>query len=103
MDVEGFVSFLTDDACFRFANSPVVYNKKNIRNVISDFFTSIKSLHHYIIDVWVDANVLICEGKVTYTRHDDKKLTLPFVNIMRMQDELIADYRIFIDLSALYA
>ncbi len=103
MDSDSFVLFLTEEASFRFANGPAVFDRENIRNAVQGFFSSIKGLRHNVSEVWEHGNIVICEGEATYTRHDGQKLTLPFVNILRMEDELIADYRIYIDISPLYA
>lgn len=100
-DADGFVSFLTEDACFRFGNAPAICNKKDIRNAVSLFLSGIKDLRHRILGIWEQDNIVICEGEVAYTRHDGSELTFPFVDIFRMNGELIADYRIFMDISPL--
>jgi len=103
MDAAKFSAFLTPNASFRFANAPAVIGRENIRDAVSSFFTQIKGLRHRILEVWECDNVVICEGEVTYTRHNGSVLTLPFVDILRMEAELIADYRIYMDISVLFA
>lgn len=100
-DADGFVSFLTEDACFRFANAPAICNRADIQKAVAQFLSSVKSLRHSVIDVWQQDNTVICEGEVTYTRHNGSELIIPFVDIFRMKGELIADYRIFMDVSSL--
>ena len=41
------------------------------------------------------------QGQVTYTRHDGSQLSVPFANIFKLRDNLIEEYRIFGDFSAL--
>ena len=41
-------------------------------------------------------------GRVTYTRHDDSTLQVPFSVILKMQGDLIDEYLIFVDTSELY-
>ncbi len=101
-DAAGFGAFFTEDAVFRFGNARAVSGKANIENVVSGFFSNIKGLKHRILDVWLENDVIICAGEVTYTRNDDNKLTLPFVDILRMRDRLILDYRIYMDISPLF-
>lgn len=98
-DADGFVSFFTKDACFRFANAPVISNKENIRDAVTLFFSNIKSLRHRILAVWEQENVVICEGEVTYTLHTGREVEIPFVDIFRMDRDLIKDYRIYMDIS----
>jgi len=102
MDADAFVLFLTENASFRFANAPAVFGRENIRKAVSDFFSSVKSLQHRILGVWEDAGTVICEGEVTYERHDGGKSTFSFVDILRMKGQLIVDYRVYIDISGLY-
>lgn len=101
-DVDRFVSFLTEDASFKFANAPAVSSRKNIHKAVSQFYSAINGLRHEIKDVWEHDNVVICEGQVTYTRHDASKVSFPFANIFRMKNALIADYRVYVDNSALF-
>ena len=103
MDADAFVSFLTEDAGFKFANAPTVKGREEIRKAVSQFFSAIKGLKHEIRDVWELDNAAICEGEVTYTRHDGSKLSFPFADILRMKNELISDYRIYMDISSLFA
>ncbi|MDD5596276.1 MAG: nuclear transport factor 2 family protein [Candidatus Omnitrophica bacterium] len=100
-DVDAFVTFFCADAKFRFANAPVVCNRENIRNTVSLFFSSIKGLQHRMLAVWQENDVVICEGEVIYTTNNDRKVTLPFVDIIRLKNELIADYRVYIDVTPL--
>jgi ketosteroid isomerase-like protein len=102
-DAQGFAAFFTDNAIFRFANAPAVAGKENIRQAVEAFFSAVKGLRHNITGAWELKDVVICEGEVTYTRLDDKQLTVPFVDIFRIEKGLIADYRIYIDISALFA
>lgn len=76
-DADGFVSFFTPDACFRFANTPVICNKENIRDAVAQFFSNIKSLRHRILTVWEQDAVVICEGEVKYTLHNGGELEVP--------------------------
>ena len=44
------------------------------------------------------------EANVTYTRDDDREVTVPVVTIYRTNaNDLIADYRVYIDLAPVFA
>ncbi len=101
-DAESFAEFLTDDARFRFGNSPEVIGKAETRRTVSDFFTAVHALSHRILQVWREPGVVICEGEVTYTRKDGSRLTVPFVNVLKTRASLVSDYRIYVDASALW-
>lgn len=96
-DAAGFASFLTEDASFRFGSAQAVSGRANIDKAVTDFFLTMQSLRHNILNVWDEADTLICEGEATYVMPDGRQITLPFVNIFKMKDGLIADYRIYID------
>jgi hypothetical protein len=103
MDSYKFVSFLTDDARFFFGNAPAVTGRENIKEAVSQFFKSVKSLSHKNLNLWINSDSVIYQGEVTYTRHDGSRLTLPFVNVFGMDGDKIKDYRIYIDINPLYA
>ncbi len=102
-DMTRFLACIAPDATFRFGSSPVVTGHEAIRDAVDGFFASIAGLRHRIDKVRADGSTLVCEGEVTYDRHDDRQITLPFANVFAVQDGLITDYRIHIDIASLYA
>ena len=103
MDTGKFITFIADDAQFKFGNAPPVVGKETIRQAVDGFFKSIKRIRHRLLNTWAYLDTVICQGEVTYTRHDDSQLTVPFVNIFGMKNNLIKDYLIYNDITALYA
>ncbi len=107
-DANGFVGYLSEDAVLRFGSAPPVHGADAIRDAIGSFFESIKTLSHEI-DYTTEADGrVVCEGRVTYTRHDDSRITLPFVDVLVRASStgaglIIADYRIYMDVAPLYA
>lgn len=102
-DTETLLSFLSDEAVFRFGNMPPVLGKDNIRPFLQGFFQSIKGIKHDQIEVWEQDDVKLMNGRVTYTRHDDSQLSVFFANTFKMQGTRIKEYLIFVDTSQLYA
>jgi hypothetical protein len=103
MDTDKFASFLTDDARFRFGNAPDAVGKSAVKEAVAGFFTTIKRISHRHLNIWTVPDTVIYQGEVTYTRHDDSTLTLPFVNVFGMSGDLIKDYLIYVDINPLYA
>ena len=103
MDTEGFLSFIAADATFRYGSLPAVHGHDAIREALNGFFSSIAALGHKLHRFIADGNAVVCEGEVTYTRHDGSKITLPFANIFEVDKGLISLYRIYIDIGPLYA
>lgn len=102
-DTTAFVGFLTDDAVFRFGSAPAVRGRDAIRAAVDGFFSTIEALEHEITSTLVRGTTQVCEGEVTYTRADGSQVTLPFADIFEYDGNLIAEYKIYMDINPLYA
>jgi limonene-1,2-epoxide hydrolase len=103
MDLESFLSFISKDGTFRFGSAPAVVGHDAIQDVVGGFFESIAGLRHVLKRTIVSGSTIICEGEVTYTRLDDSSITLPFTNIFEVSSGVISEYKIYIDITPLYA
>ena len=103
MDTESFLGFIAEDCTFRFGSSPPVTGRDGIRASVDDFFSMFAGLRHDLHRVVADDNGIACEGEVTYTHHDGRQVTVPFCNIFEADAGLISVYRIYIDLSPVFA
>ena len=103
MDAHAFASHLSEDCRLRFGNAQPVAGRSAIEAAISGFFATIKGLSHHILHQWDVGDNTIIESDVTYARLDERHVTVPVVTIYRRGDELIDDYRIFIDLAPVLA
>ncbi|HTY50268.1 MAG TPA: nuclear transport factor 2 family protein [Steroidobacteraceae bacterium] len=101
-DATGFVEYLTPDAQFRFGNAPAVAGRDAIRGAVAAFFDTIAGSHHELLGTWAGDSSAVCEGRVTYTRHDGTAVGVPFVNVFELRGARISQYRIYIDLSPLF-
>ena len=101
-NTDRFLRFLTDDAVFRFGSAAPVSGTESIRAAVDGFFSTIAGSKHVLDNILVEGGTLICEGEVTYTRHDESKITLPFANIFEMEGDLISHYKIYADAGPLY-
>ena len=101
-DTERFLGFLTDEASFRFGSAPPAQGKEAIRAAVDGFFSTIAGCHHVLSRIVAEEDVIICEGEVTYTRHDASEVTLPFANIFELDGELMSAYKIYADAGPLY-
>ena len=103
MDSEKFVSFVDPEGVFIFGSWPPVVGREGIKGDVDQFFGTIKGLKHTLIKTWQVGDDVIVHGSVTYTRMDDKEVTLQFMNLFEMNGQLIKRYQIFIDVGPLYA
>lgn len=102
MDTEAFLGFLAEDVLFQFGNAIPRRGRVDTGAAVREFFDSIMSLRHDLIEIWDQVDTLICHGYVTYARHDASTLRVPFANILRIHSGLIAEYRIYVDVSELH-
>jgi ketosteroid isomerase-like protein len=102
MDTTGFVNLFTEDGIFRWANMQPVAGKQNITDFLTGFFQSIKAISHTGIEYWEVTGVRFATGYVSYTRHDNSLLRVPFSVILKFKGELINEFLIFVDTSELY-
>ncbi|MCP4705317.1 MAG: nuclear transport factor 2 family protein [candidate division Zixibacteria bacterium] len=102
LDTKKFVSFLTDDAIFRLGNAEAATGKGTVETMVSGFFDSINGMRHEIYEVWEHPNTVICQGNVTYIRKDSTELSVPFANILRLENDLIKEYLVYVDISELF-
>lgn len=98
-----FSEFITEDGTFRFGNAESVKGRKNIEDYVAYFFTMIKGSSHKIVNLWDDGKNIVWQGEVEYTRLDEKKVTVNFVNVFYMKEDMITDYLIYIDNTPLFA
>ncbi len=102
-DASRFASYLTADAIFRYGNAPIVNGADATRQAVAQFFDAVHALHHELLALWTQDDMVFCKGEVTYTRHDGSKVgPLPFLNLFRMQGDKIAEYLIYVDASPLF-
>lgn len=102
-DARAFSEYLTGTAEFRFGSAPIVKGREQIRQAVEGFFGTIAAVRHEVELFVGDADRVLCEGQVTYTRHDGSSITLPFADSFVISANGIDSYRIYIDIAPLYA
>ncbi|UCF19825.1 MAG: nuclear transport factor 2 family protein [Gemmatimonadota bacterium] len=100
-DPDGFVSFLTDEAIFRYGSQEPVRGKPAVREYVAGFFGMVEALQHSVLRTWNGKDSLVCQGEVTYTKHGGEKVTVPFTNIFDLEGDKVRDYLIYVDPSPL--
>ena len=101
-DTAAFVGFLSDDAVFRFGSAPPVQGRDAVAAAVDGFFGTIAGLSHAIAKVVTDGSTQFVEGEVTYTRLDGTEISLPFTDVFEVDGELIAHYKIYMDITPVY-
>jgi ketosteroid isomerase-like protein len=102
-DVSKLAVFMTDDIQLRLGNAETIQGKSAFVGAVNAFLGSVAGVRHEILNVFTDADAVIVEFNVTYTRLDANVVTLPCCNVFRLRDGLIAEYRSYIDAAPVYA
>jgi ketosteroid isomerase-like protein len=103
MDEQKLAPFLTENCTFVFGSAKPVVGRAASADASKAFMAMIAGIKHDLADVWgIDDNI-ISRMTVTYTRKDGKKMSFPAVTIWRVEGKQIADYRIYVDNTPLFA
>jgi limonene-1,2-epoxide hydrolase len=103
-DVDTIAALMTDDVQFRFGNAPTVHGRAAVAEGAETFARSVAGVRHEIRHIWeIDGHNVVCVMDVHYERLDGRRLTLPCCNVFRLSGELIADYRIYMDVNPVLA
>jgi ketosteroid isomerase-like protein len=97
MDADQFVSYLTDDAVFRWGAMPPANGRDTIHETVKGVFGMFKALRHTIHGTWVHPDAVFVQGEADYTRLDGSVVSLPFLNCFKMRDAKIQEYLIYLD------
>ena len=97
------LDLLTEDVRFQFCSAEPVVGHEAVAANGAAMATTVTALSHDLHTVWAVDDAVICEMAVTYTRHDGSRLTLPCLNVFRLRQGRIADYRIYMDVNPVFA
>ncbi|MFG1608020.1 nuclear transport factor 2 family protein [Actinoplanes sp. NPDC049265] len=103
LDPDNFVRHLTEDVVFQFGNNDPVVGREAVAEGVRAFYTTIAGMRHDVRNVYVDGDVAIAQVDILYTRHDGKAVTVPNADILTFDGDKVRDWRIYIDLTPVYA
>src|SRR5262245_57073543 len=108
LNATAFAERFTEEGTFRFGNAPAVAGRRQIEESVAGFFSTIGGLKHEIVGVWSGAweggAVTSVETTVTYRRRDATVTdAIPVTSTLRMRGDLLADFRVFADISPVFA
>ncbi|MES0881237.1 nuclear transport factor 2 family protein [Roseibium sp. SCP14] len=101
LDAKAVGRHVTQDVTFRLGNFDQITGRQAFIDGNATFFETINGMQHEISGIWQQDRTLICEGQVRYTRRDETELTVSFAGIFTLDQNLISDYRVYVDISEL--
>ena len=102
-DAPALATLMTDDVRLRLGNTETVEGKPAFVEALQSFLGSVAHFRHEVLNVWSDGDAVIAELVVHYTRLDGRELALPCCNVFRLRDGSVADYRVYMDITPVYA
>jgi hypothetical protein len=103
-DATTFSKFFSAQGRMVFANGEPMIGPAQIEAGVKGFFTTIKALRHTQVNEWTVGQDTIVELSVEYDRLDGATVAIPVVSIWHVDaDGRIDDYRVFFDLTPVYA
>jgi ketosteroid isomerase-like protein len=103
MDARAFAAHLTDDALFRFGSQPPARGRAAAQAAVEAFFGMIAGLRHELHAEWRAPDSVVVEGQVTYRRRDRSEIVLPFADVLDLEGDKVARYKIYMDAAPLFA
>ncbi len=103
LDMERFLSFFTPDCTMGFGSYPLVHGLEGVRGMIAPVFAGVAGMRHRRVGLWVEEDATLARGEVTYTRHDQSTVTLPFMTYFHFAQGRIQWTHVYIDIAPLYA
>jgi ketosteroid isomerase-like protein len=104
-DSEATLRFMTEDVAFRFGSAEPSIGTAAMAANSAAMAGVVAEMSHALLAMWTTGEpdpAVICEMNVTYRRHDGSEITLPCVNVFRLRDGRIADYRIYMDVNPVF-
>jgi ketosteroid isomerase-like protein len=102
-DVARIAERFTPDVKLRVGNAEAITGRDSVRASFEHTVASFRSVHHEVLGIWSGADgehpVVSVEALVTYELKDSRRVSVPCTSTLRLEDDLVADYRIFIDVS----
>jgi ketosteroid isomerase-like protein len=101
-DLAAATSHLCDDVTVVFGNFEPLVGAGAFTQLFGQFSGSLQAVRHEIHHIWPAANdldVLVATMTAHYARTDGKRVNLPCCNVFRMSGSLIAEYRVYMDIS----
>ena len=104
MDVPGLLGHLAPDVVFQFGSNAEVVGWERVGEIVRGVFAGLRSIEHEFLDQLEFDDVTVLQLVTTYGLPDGRSKSLPAAVIVRQRpDGLIADYRIYQDVSPLWA
>jgi ketosteroid isomerase-like protein len=103
-DTDYLAHRFAEDVTFRFGNGDAVEGRSAVVATCEAFLASIAGIRHEIEHLWqVGTDRVVAVMTVHYERLDGGRLSLPCANTFHVRHGEISDYRIYMDITPVFA
>ena len=102
MDIDAFLTHLTDDVVVNWANADPFVGKKAVAEAIGGLYQAIDAMQHELVHVYDEGAEKIVEANVHYTRKDGRRVRVRAMTVLRRRDELVDEARVFLDTAPVF-
>jgi ketosteroid isomerase-like protein len=105
-DLAGVTSYLHDDVVVVLGNREPIQGAEAYAELYGQVAGMLACLRHEILDIWSaaeDPSVWIVRMTVHYTRTEGPTVSLPCCNVLRFTEGRVSDYRVFMDMTPVFA
>jgi ketosteroid isomerase-like protein len=105
-DLDGVTSCLRDDVVVVLSNRDPIHGVTAYTELFGQVMGMLAGIRHEIHDIWnaaEDSGVWTVNMTTHYTRTDGNEVSLPCCAILRFSDGGVSDYRVFIDMTPVFA
>ena len=103
-DADAIAARMAPDGVLISVNDAPVVGRDGMRVAVRAFKQAVTSISHEVLRAWRAGDTIITELRVTYVRHDGRKVVLPCTNIFDLTgDGSISRYQIFMDMTPVFA
>ena len=103
LDMDRFLGYFAPDCTMGFGSYPLVQGLDGVRGMIAPVFAGVAGMRHQRLGLWVTDDATLARGEVTYTRHDQSTVTIPFMTYFVFAGERIRATHVYIDIAPLFA
>lgn len=96
-DAKRFSEYFTEDGLFVFGSFPEARGRGAISGFVEYFFSSLKSLNHELLQVNQAGGLTYIHFNVTYELKDGRKITIPGLETLNFDGDLVEKYIIYMD------
>lgn len=98
-DAEGFASWFSDDAVYKFGNGASLTGRQAIREATEGAANALPWVRHQVDQVAEIGDQLFCRFTICTEAPDGQEVALPCVTVIWIAGGYVVDYRVHIDLA----